>query len=123
MEFNKCLLFNGFVLFDDNCAGYHISFMPKMKDWNVKLNDRKIPVYTLIGLAMSLASALGFGKPYSPALITIFGFLVNTFISWFFSGLLDWLEKSCLLVVVFGLLIEFFWKLWVWNQCANDDNP
>lgn len=96
--------------------------MPEMKDWNVKLNDTKIPVYTLIGIATSVVSALGFGKPYSPALVTIFGFFVNISVSWFFPGLLDWLEKSCLLAVVFVLLIEFFWKWWVRNQRANNDD-
>lgn len=104
------------------CVGFHISFMPEMKDWNVKLNDTKIPVYTLIGIATSVVSALGFGKPYSPALVTIFGFFVNISVSWFFPGLLDWLEKSCLLAVVFVLLIEFFWKWWVRNQRANNDD-
>ncbi len=95
--------------------------MPERKDWKKNTVDGKMIVYMVIGLGTVLVSSLGFGKPYSPAVISSVGFLVNGLVGWFYPGLYDWLDKSCLVLVVFTLFFELFWKWWRLGHVYRDD--
>ncbi len=72
MEF--MLIFFGFTLV---FTGLHIYFLPVKEILKKKSTDRKMSVYTLIGIITSLVAALGFGQPYSPTVITIIRFFAN----------------------------------------------
>ncbi len=70
------------------------------------------PLYSLITLISTLVGALGFGKPYSPAIITTIGFVSNNLFAWFVGlpGMVDWVDKLISLIVVVALLVQYAYR-------------
>jgi hypothetical protein len=62
----------------------------------------------MLNIEASLISALGFGKPYSSAVITVIGFFVNFWISLVFPGVMDWNEKTLSVLVVLAFHLKNF---------------
>ncbi len=92
------------------CTYYHIKFFPSREVWKIRPVDPTTPIYTMFNIETLLISALGFGKPYSPAVITVIGFFVNFWISLIFPGVMYWNEKTLSVLVVLALSCQFFWS-------------
>jgi hypothetical protein len=101
------------------CSWQHILFMPSRQNWKVKSDDKRAPVYMLLGMGPSLVSALGFGKPYSPAVITVVGFFVKFGLTLIFPGLLEWLQNKLLVLCVHALFFQLFWR---WGRRFYQEN-
>jgi hypothetical protein len=106
--------FLGFVYFVITvCTWFHLTtFLPRREDWETKIQDMKLPMYIVVDMGSSLVSALGFGKPYTPTVITVVGFFVNFGLAIIFPGLLEWLQNTLLLLCAHALLFQFFWGWW-----------
>jgi hypothetical protein len=89
----------------------HLSVFPSWEGLKLKPRDSMAPMYSVVAVITSLVGALGFGRPYSPATVTICGFFLNGIVVGPLApGLWDWMDKFIGLVVPIVLLVQYFYR-------------
>jgi hypothetical protein len=91
---------------------HHLRLFPSGDKLYEKPTDLMGPMYSLVGVASNVVGAVGFGKPYCAACISMFGMLGNPIFIYFSGlfGLYEWIDKLIPLVAAMAMFIEFFYK-------------
>jgi hypothetical protein len=80
-----------------------------IKDFAEKSSDHEGPLFVLLGLLTNLSLALCFGKPYEPALLSVFGFFGGFFISLKFPALWPWSTKFTVTLIPLVMGVKYFY--------------
>ncbi len=68
----------------------------------------KYPVFLFISMMIIGGGVILFGRPYSQLIVSIVGLLATLVITIFAPGLVDWVDKSILFVMISATVIEFY---------------
>jgi len=82
----------------------------KIQDFFKRPTDQVGPLLSLLATLTNIITALGFGKPYIAAYISIFGWLGSVFLCWLVPGLWEWSEKFVMVLATLGLGFQYFWN-------------
>lgn len=108
----RFFLILGFCILCGICF-MHLTLFPTGEKLYANVVDLKSLMYSLGGLISAIVAGLGFGKPYSPMVVYMFGFVFNGLILGGILkmyGLFDWFDKFIPLVSCLVLYAEYFYR-------------
>jgi len=62
------------------------------------------PFYLLFGFAITAISYIAYDPPDPPLIITLIGLVVSFLVKWKFPGMIDFIEKSTIILVFAGFM-------------------
>lgn len=66
-----------------------------------------LPIFLLIGTMTVAGGAVGFGRPLAPFVISFAGVIASVFVYKNAPGLMDWFEKTMLLIALLCTFLEY----------------
>jgi hypothetical protein len=92
---------------------YQYFNLQTIMDYKEKPAGTTFPIFLFIGMMTVTSTTVGFGRPYLPFVISFISLIGSIVIYFKAPGLMDWFEKTTLLITLLSTVIEYvYYAYW-----------